>query len=133
MAPPAAADTSKKKAAPPVDVAKYPHASEPPLPEAYFSPIVTIEFGPKSKFVVHKGLLEYYSGYFRAALKESWAQGTDKIVHLPKEYAIPFEIFHHWIRSHCTSALLKDGKIPLSLSTILKTWVWRRSTYTGAL
>jgi hypothetical protein len=78
----------------------------------------------QQKFEIHKGLLIHYSGYFRNALKDAWAEGTDKTVKLPGEYQDAFEIFYNWLYTRTMYTPTDKGEIPLGYRSIVESYVF---------
>jgi hypothetical protein len=83
-----------------------------PYSSAYVSEIVTIEVGEdKRAFQVHRGLLTFYSGYFKTALDgasgssktvpdEEIAEAQNGVIGLKFEEPAVFEEFVMWLYSH---------------------------------
>jgi hypothetical protein len=64
------------------------------------SEVVEIKVGSgtdQKSFLVHEGLLRYYSGYFEAALGGSFAEATSRIVKLDEEEVWIFKRFVFWL------------------------------------
>jgi hypothetical protein len=74
-----------------------PRITELSLTRRDFGPIIHVLVGEEDaqhKYEIHKGLLVYYSAYFRNVLKDPWAEGTNKTVKLSGEYQDAFDIFY---------------------------------------
>lgn len=66
---------------------------------AYLGETATIEVGTglnKKTFHVHRDLLSFYSGYFKAALRGGFAEATSGVVQLETEEPVVFEGFVKW-------------------------------------
>ncbi|KAI7287277.1 hypothetical protein KC345_g628 [Hortaea werneckii] len=60
--------------------------------------IVTLEIGEKSDVIrVHKGILIFYSGYFRAALDGNFAEATKGVIKLPTEESKVVKLAVTWM------------------------------------
>ena len=63
-----------------------------------FDQIITIEVGPeKTKFHVHKGLLVYYSAYFRGALEGNFKEAKEHTIYMDDEDANLFRLVKAWM------------------------------------
>lgn len=92
-----------------------------------FGPIVIVRVGIGEKqrtFKVYKGLLTHYSAYFLKALKDTWAEGEDKIVQLPGEYRVGFEVFYNWLYTRSIYTPTKTGEIPLTYECIINSYIF---------
>jgi hypothetical protein len=135
--------TENKKSSPPVLVSKCPHATQPPSPSVNAS----LEFATNSNtnsddygqmiavivgsepneqsFYAHKGLLEHYSSYFRAALRDVWEEGHTKTVKLPDDDPNVYAAAFRWIYSgKLYTTLTASGDIPLDFPLICDIYVF---------
>ncbi|KAK5133204.1 hypothetical protein LTR08_008039 [Meristemomyces frigidus] len=64
-----------------------------------FDAIVEVKVGPAldRSFFLHKGIVTFYSGYFRAAVNGNFAEAGKGIIKLPTEDAGTFGRFVDWI------------------------------------
>lgn len=70
---------------------------------AYISAMATIEVGAGTKkqtFHVHRDLISFYSGYFKAALKGGFAEAASGVIKLETEEPAVFEGFVKWLYTH---------------------------------
>ena len=68
--------------------------------EMVCSEVVEIQVGSgadKQSFMVHEGILRYYSGYFEAALGGSFSEATSRIIKLEEEEVWIFKRFVLWL------------------------------------
>ncbi|KAI4719678.1 hypothetical protein E4T48_04136 [Aureobasidium sp. EXF-10727] len=89
----------------------------------HFGTVVTIEVGPEKKaFVIHKGLLCFYSDYFRAAFNGSFKEAIEAKLSLREESADLFYIVNGFFY---TNQLRRDDQIgsQLHLTTLGDLWV----------
>lgn len=62
--------------------------------------MVTVIVGPSDSattFHVHRGLLEHFSTFFKAALEGEWKLGTTRIIKPPDDKDEVFALFFHWL------------------------------------
>ncbi|KAK3645704.1 hypothetical protein LTR56_008891 [Elasticomyces elasticus] len=78
--------------APPTTPDKWPSAD-------IFDKTINVEVGTKRKkpFTLHRGVLSFYSGYFEAAMKETFKEGSEGVIELPNENVSTFEPFVRWL------------------------------------
>ncbi|KAK4954410.1 hypothetical protein LTR10_007841 [Elasticomyces elasticus] len=64
-----------------------------------FDGTINVEVGTKRKkpFTLHRGVLGFYSGYFEAAMKDNFKEGTLGLIELPTEDVATFEMFVRWL------------------------------------
>ncbi|KAG9558853.1 hypothetical protein KCU71_g3793, partial [Aureobasidium melanogenum] len=75
---------------------------------------VSILVGPnKEKYVLHKGLLCFYSDFFRAAFEGAFKEAHENKIELPDVFVDVFEAFQVWLYSRS----LRDPKDPGDSST----------------
>lgn len=58
---------------------------------------VVVGESDRKSFFLHRGLLAYYSGYFRAALQGNFREGKSGVIRLPTEDVATFQQFVHWL------------------------------------
>jgi len=82
-------------------------------------------------FHLHEDLLKHYSGYFYAALNESWAKQRSLeesfivTLRLPEHDPEVFDTFFHWVYTRKLYSVIDDGgKIPLAWKTIVKAYIF---------
>jgi hypothetical protein len=89
--------------------------------------MVTVTVGTgedQRQYHVFKGLLSYWSSYFRSALKLEWL-GSTNTIDLPEDDPAVFDIFFHWLfKGTLYSDLTAEGYIPLSTGLICRTYVF---------
>jgi hypothetical protein len=93
---------------------------------AYISEIVTIEVGEnKRAFQVHRGLLTFYSGYFKGALDGDSTEAQNGIMKLKIEEPAVLEEFVTWLYSHKlrTESVDEDNPDP-HYEAITKLWIF---------
>lgn len=74
----------------------------------------------KQTFLVHKGLLSFYSGYFRAALQGAWAESSSGVIKLTTEDPLVFRNFVLWLYTNeVADDMLKSGH-----SIIVDLWLF---------
>lgn len=84
---------------------------------------VTIEVGSEGSqktFYPYKGILSFYSGYFRAALSGSWSESKTGVIKLETEDADVFERFMLWLYTNRAS----DQTLGMNFSAIIKLWLF---------
>ena len=85
--------------------------------------VVEIKVGSgtnQKSFMVHEGLLRYYSGYFEAALGGSFAEATSRIVKLEEEEVSIFKRFVLWLY---TGKYTPPEDASYNFDAICKLWV----------
>ncbi|KAK3696600.1 hypothetical protein LTR37_017853 [Vermiconidia calcicola] len=68
-------------------------------PTAAFNEIIEIKVGENEaakSFHMHKGILCFYSGYFKSALDGNFSEARTGVMHLPTEDSEVFEMFQYW-------------------------------------
>jgi hypothetical protein len=92
------------------------------LSVCYRSVHVTIEVGPnKQAYVIHKGLLTFYSDYFRAALDSTFKEAIDSKVSLPDEREDLFDIFNQFVYRRVVTNETESG---LSTDKLVEVWLF---------
>ena len=87
-----------------------------------FTEVVEIKFGKgesQKSFMVHKGILRFYSAYFEAALNVNFSKIRKGVTQLPEEDVKNFENFVLWLYS---GRFCKAGAE--SFDAICKLWVF---------
>lgn len=76
-------------------------------------------------FELHKGVLVFYSDYFRASLDGDFEEAHNKHIHLSSDDVDfeTFRIFRGWLYTRVIHDNGKDGK-DLSYTTIVKLWIF---------
>lgn len=88
----------------------------------HFQELVTIVVGSAKKdFTVHKELLVFYSGYFRAAFNGSFVEAAEKKIELLDIEANIFEEFHAWLYTRKIAS--EDGK-NLKMLDLVNLWIF---------
>ena len=49
---------------------------------------------------MHIAVLDAHSEFFKAALKQDWAEGQQRTVNLPDDDAIALNTYFHWLYTH---------------------------------
>ncbi|KAK4896983.1 hypothetical protein LTR27_005230 [Elasticomyces elasticus] len=63
-----------------------------------FGDTIKVEIGiTKAPFTLHRGVVGYYSGYFEAAMKNTFREGQEGVIKLPTEEVVVFEQFVRWL------------------------------------
>ncbi|KAM0716544.1 hypothetical protein Q7P37_007989 [Cladosporium fusiforme] len=96
--------------------------SNMPQSSAY-GEMATIEVGreeQKRTFYVHKGLLSFYSGYFRAGLNGSWTESGTGHFKLEDEEVDVFERFVLWLYAR----KIEDNTLKSSSNVIIRLWLF---------
>ncbi|KAL2027397.1 hypothetical protein VTO58DRAFT_111488 [Aureobasidium pullulans] len=88
----------------------------------HYNGIVTVVVGSKKKsYSLHKGLLCFYSDYFRAAFNGSFKEATDGKIELMDVEPEVFDIFQVWLYSRRLQA---PADSVLYFSTLGQLWVF---------
>ncbi|KAI7171003.1 hypothetical protein KC343_g14054 [Hortaea werneckii] len=75
-----------------------PSTPDKSLPNFLLDDIVQLEIGDESKIIkVHKGVLSFYSGYFRAALNGNFLEASQSGIKLPTEESNVVELAVAWM------------------------------------
>ncbi|KAF2276943.1 uncharacterized protein EI97DRAFT_466515 [Westerdykella ornata] len=124
MYPPSGQDKNQA-AGPLVPIPKCPYVKARFSPNNY-GPIVSVTVGKaEMQFHIHRGLLTYYSSYFKATLSQNWKEGKENAIKLPDDNPEAFKVFFHWVDTGCLyGALGPNGKIPLGYQLICETYVF---------
>lgn len=84
---------------------------------------LTIEVGDgnaKKLFYAHKGLLSFYSGYFRALVGGSWSESKTGVAKLQTEDPDVFERFMLWLYTN----KIFDDTLKMSTGVIIRLWLF---------
>lgn len=84
---------------------------------------VTIEVGKddaKKTFYPHKGVLYFYSGYFKAALNGSWSESESGVIKLESEDADIFGRFMLWLYT----GRITDGTLQVTQTLVVDLWLF---------
>ncbi|KAI4759558.1 hypothetical protein E4T52_02335 [Aureobasidium sp. EXF-3400] len=96
-----------------------------PSIEFYKEPVTLIVGTAKKQYTLHKGLLCFYSDFFRAALNGSFKEATERKVELPEVQIDVFEAFQVWLY---TQTFPKNetvpGKVYLEWNLLIKLWIF---------
>lgn len=76
------------------------------------------------RFEAHQGLLVQCSDFFRAALKDCWAEGADKSIKLPEAHGDAGQIFFYWLYKRTLYEPAQDAEVPLTFEQIVGTYVF---------
>ncbi|THW56372.1 hypothetical protein D6D20_08756 [Aureobasidium pullulans] len=88
----------------------------------HYNGIVTVVVGSKKKsYSLHKGLLCFYSDYFRAAFNGSFKEATDGKIELMEVEPEVFDIFQVWLYSRRLQT--SEDSFP-SYTTLAQLWVF---------
>lgn len=95
---------------------------------AYAREIVTVEVGSSEStraFHIHRGLLTFYSGYFKAALNGRFVEAQSGVIKLDTEEPAVFEEFVKWLYTHKprTEKITYENRKQHYLS-IVKLWIF---------
>jgi hypothetical protein len=88
-----------------------------------YGEIAKIEVGNGDKrqtFHVHKGLLSFYSGYFRAALEGPWTEPSSGVINLETEDPLVFERFFLWLYTN----RITDDTLKKTHTIIIDLWLF---------
>jgi len=81
--------------------------------------------GQKQKtFEIYKGLLSYYSDYFRAALNGRFSEAQEGVISLPTEDAEIFGYFKNWVYTHKLTTGEESDLKALAEQTIRRIYVF---------
>ncbi|KAK5688688.1 hypothetical protein LTS10_000666 [Elasticomyces elasticus] len=63
-----------------------------------FGETIEVRVGKAQKsFTVHRGAVSFYSGYFEAAVKKTFKEGSEGVIELPTEDVAVLELFVRWL------------------------------------
>lgn len=90
--------------------------------------MATIEVGDgevKRTFYAHRGLLTFYSGYFKAALEGGFAEAQSGVIKLETEEPSVFEAFITWLytRKACAKVINPDTACE-HYELVVKLWIF---------
>ena len=92
-----------------------------------FDTLINIEVGSgdeKRTFEVYKGVLCFYSSYFRAALDGRFIEAQEHRVKLSTEDPKIFKMFRHWIHTRCFFESTIAPSTLLSFRIIADLWIF---------
>ena len=92
-----------------------------------YDEIVTISVGvgkAEKNFEIHKGLLCFYSNFFRAALKGGFAEANSKGFNLPTESPKIFQLFKNWLYTRKFQSGEQSDAQYLDTRTICDIWLF---------
>ncbi|KAL9121217.1 MAG: hypothetical protein Q9187_002226 [Circinaria calcarea] len=91
-------------------------ASKLPRSSAFDNIVIVLIGREKVKFELHKGLLMYYSEYFRGAFNGSFKEAEENTVHLPEEKVEVFKLVNSWLYTrHLADTLEKETSLAFGL------------------
>ena len=82
--------------------------------------VVRVGTGETKDFQIHKGLLCYFSGYFRAALSGKWVENSERVLELPTEDISIFAKFAGWLY---TTSISDNSEWP-TFDEICQVWAF---------
>jgi predicted MPP superfamily phosphohydrolase len=93
--------------------------------EFYKETVTLIVGAAKVQYTLHKGLLCFYSDFFRAALNGSFKEATERRVELSEVDIVVFEAFQVWLYTQSfPKNELAPTKAHLEWSVLVKLWIF---------
>ena len=76
-------------------------------------------------FELHKGVLCFYSEYFRVALRDEWTEGKDNELALPTEDPATFRLFRDWLYlQKVVDATTNHYEAPHTIEVLCDLWAF---------